>query len=226
MKVAVVGEHQLMDLVKYYAARAGEYDNVYLKPERQDEIKRLAAMLRNSLSGHRILEIACGTGFWTERIATAAKSITASDINDEVLAIAGKRLRGFANVSLRRGDAYCLEDVGSKHSAGLAAFWWSHVPKGRLAVFLDMFESRLEPCAVVVFTDNCYVKGNMHPITRTDNEGNTYQTRRLDGGAEHEVLKNFPSREEIRSCLEERGTNVEYEFLTYYWMASYRLNPR
>ena len=54
-----VGERRLTDLVAYYAARASEYDKVYLKPGRQGDIERLAAMLAGELSGHRILEIAC-----------------------------------------------------------------------------------------------------------------------------------------------------------------------
>jgi hypothetical protein len=59
----------------YYAARAAEYDDVYGKPERQDDIRSLRTLLRELLSGHSVLEVACGTGFWTEEIAVTASHI-------------------------------------------------------------------------------------------------------------------------------------------------------
>ena len=54
------------DLVAYYRLRAAEYDNVYAKPERQDDIAALGERLSELLAGCRILELAAGTGFWTQ----------------------------------------------------------------------------------------------------------------------------------------------------------------
>ena len=110
-------EGPLTDLVEYFAARASKYDKVYLKPERQDDIESLAAMRSDSLGGHRILQIACGTGFWTERVARVAESVMATDINDEVFSIAKERLEGATNVQLRRADAYRLDTIDSGFSA-------------------------------------------------------------------------------------------------------------
>ena len=67
--------------------------------------------------------------------------------------------------------------------------------------FLNVLHARLEPGALVVFTDNRYVEGSSLPITREDADGNTYQERRLRDGTEYEVLKNFPEEAELRSLL-------------------------
>ena len=49
----------------------------------------------------------------------------------------------------------------------------------------------------MVFFDNCYVEGSSTPLSRTDAAGNTYQSRRLDDGSTHEVLKNFPAKKAL-----------------------------
>jgi 2-polyprenyl-3-methyl-5-hydroxy-6-metoxy-1,4-benzoquinol methylase len=211
------------NLTAYYAARAAEYDEVYRKPERQDDLKSLRAILRELLSGHSVLEVACGTGFWTEQVAVTASHIHATDVNDSVLEIASERLRHCQNVTIHRDDAFALTRVNGVFTAAFAGFWWSHLHKGeQLSGFLNLLHSKLQPGALVVFTDNRYVGGSSLPITRQDAEGNTYQMRRLRDGTEHEVLKNFPLEDDIRRVLQGRGDALDFRTLTYYWCVSYR----
>jgi hypothetical protein len=73
--------------------------------------------------------------------------------------------------------------------------------------------------AIVVFLDNRYVEGSNHPVTRTDAEGNTYQRRRLADGSEWEVLKNFPSEDELRLALEPHALAITLSEWRYYWGA-------
>lgn len=58
-------------MVPYCAARTPEYDRIYQKPERQGDIAMVREMLPPLFAGKRVLEIACGTGFWTQFIACA-----------------------------------------------------------------------------------------------------------------------------------------------------------
>ncbi|HMD55591.1 MAG TPA: class I SAM-dependent methyltransferase, partial [Phycisphaerae bacterium] len=117
--------------------------------------------------------------------------------------------------------AYTLPILPQRFTRGLAAFWWSHVPKTRLRDFLQGFHRVLSPDARVVFIDNCHVEGSSTPVSRTDEHGDTYQTRRLDDGSTHEVLKNFPTESELRATVEGLASDVRVEFLQYYWMLSY-----
>ncbi len=204
----------------YYARRAAEYEKIFDKPERQADLARLRNDIPAHFEGRRVLEIACGTGYWTPLIAARAKSVIALDYNEETLAIA--RTKGYprANVDFVRGDAYALPDWKEKFSACYAGFWWSHVPLSRLDGFLRGLHERLEPGALVAFMDNRYVEGSSTPLSRRDAEGNTYQTRRLADGSTHEVLKNFPTPRELRERL---GANVRVTDYEYYWIASYRI---
>ena len=52
-------------MARYYAQRAAYYERVYFKPERQADLRQMEAWVAAHFSGRRVLEIACGTGWWT-----------------------------------------------------------------------------------------------------------------------------------------------------------------
>lgn len=207
----------------YYARRAAEYEKIYDKPERQADLARLRNDIPALFKGERVLEIACGTGYWTPLIARQAKSVLAVDYNEETLAIARTKTYPKGNVRFQRADAYALPDWPEKFSACYAGFWWSHVPLARLDSFLNGLQTRLEPGARVAFMDNRYAEGSSTAISRKDPQGNTYQRRRLADGSSHEVLKNFPTGAELRACLGRFGTELTFSEYEYYWLATYRI---
>jgi SAM-dependent methyltransferase len=211
------------DIEQYYANRAYEYDKTYLRPERQKDIKKLHKLLKNLLSGHIVLEVACGTGYWTKTIASVSKFITAVDINDIVLQIAKNRGIPSDKVIFVQDDVYSLNKIQNNFSAGFAGFWWSHVLKSKIKGFLALFQSKLQSDALVVFLDNRRVERSSTPISRIDRDGNTYQTRKLEDGREYEILKNFPTKEEIIKTLGNKVKNLKIKFLRYFWLVSYNI---
>lgn len=210
-------------LEKYYARRAHEYERIYDKAERQSDLASLRERIPSILSDRDVLEIACGTGYWTQFVATQAASVLATDVNEEVLELA--RLKPFprGNVMFARVDIYSEGDFAGQFDAGLAAFWWSHVLRQGQNQFIDNFHRRLQPGALVLYLDNRYVEGSSTPLTRTDEHGNTFQTRTLEDGTSHEVLKNFPDASELASVLGNRVRALEYVELEYFWYVSYRV---
>jgi len=210
------------DMVSYYAQRAEEYERIYAKPERQDDILRLKQLLGAMCAGQDVFEISCGTGYWTEVIAPAARSVVACDINEAVLAVARAKEWGEAQVEFLRADSYALPQLNDAYSGGFAGFWWSHIPKEKLPSFLAGFHPRLEKGALVTFIDNRYVEGSSTPIYRTDSAGNSFQSRKLADGSSHEVLKNFPSEDELRAAVADVADSIEISLLEYYWLLSYR----
>ena len=216
-------QSQARDLREYYARRAREYERIYDKPERQADLARLRERIPALLSDHNVLEIACGTGYWTQFVAARAASMLATDVNEEVLELARLKPCPRDNVTFACADIYAREEPGQRFDAGLAAFWWSHVPRQDLGRFVEHFHRRLLTDAVVVLVDNRYVEGSSTPLSRTDEHGNTYQTRTLDDGGCYEVLKNIPDGSEIAHALGERARALEYVELDYFWYASYRV---
>lgn len=213
------------NLAAYYARRAREYERIYDKPERQADLARLRDVVPSLLDARRVLEIACGTGYWTQLVATRAASVLATDINEEVLARARVKPYPRDNVGFAQLDIYADDVAVDRFDAGLAAFWWSHVPRQSLSDFIDRFHRRLEPDALVVYLDNRYVEGSSTPLSRTDRHGNTYQMRTLDDGSRYEVLKNFPDASELSAVLGDGAYDVSYVELEFFWYVSYRVAP-
>ncbi|HEY5634059.1 MAG TPA: class I SAM-dependent methyltransferase [Burkholderiaceae bacterium] len=211
------------DLLAYYAARAREYERIYDKPERQADLRVLETAVAAWLEGREVVEIACGTGYWTRFIAPAARRVLALDANPETLEIARAKALPPEKVRFDVADAYALEPSLGQFDAAFAGFWWSHVPRDAQPAFLASLRARLVAGAVLVMLDNRYVQGSSTPVSRTDARGNTYQLRRLHDGSAHEVLKNFPSAAELRGALREFAEEIEVRELRHYWLLRCRV---
>ena len=212
-------------LLPYYSARASEYERIYQKPERQGDLRRLEQLMSTLFVDASVLEVACGTGYWTRLFGATASRVVATDISEETLKIAKSKRLDPARIEFCQADAYALPDALGRFDAAFAGFWWSHVPIARRAAFLAALGRRLRPGAKVVLLDNRYVEGSNTPISGTDDDGNTYQQRRLDDGSEHRVLKNFPTAAQLRADLQPHGQVLGYLEMQYYWMIAY-LTPK
>jgi demethylmenaquinone methyltransferase/2-methoxy-6-polyprenyl-1,4-benzoquinol methylase len=221
VSAAVADEHGMRE---YCARRAHEYERIYAKPERQADLRVVENWLPGPFAGRAVLEIACGTGWWTPHGARDARSWLATDLNPQTLALArGKPMP--ACVRLAELDAFTFEGLaGQRFDAAFAGCWWSHVPLERLGGWLGLLHARLSEGARVVFLDNTYVHGSSTPISRRDAAGNSCQQRRLDDGSVHEVLKNFPTREQAIELLGASAHDIEWIEHRHYWRLSYLVN--
>jgi SAM-dependent methyltransferase len=212
-----------MEMTDYYAKRASEYEDIYRKPARQSDLKQLQVTLSDAFRGLDLLEIACGTGYWTQFASRSAKSIVAIDYNEEVLAVARQKDYASCPITFLKADAYVLDDVDGTFSAALVGFWWSHVLKAKLDAFVRALHSKLFKGATVIILDNRYIEGSSTPIGRTDGYGNTYQVRKLTDGSTYEVLKNFPTQEEFIKRIDSFAENISFTELDYFWLAQYKV---
>jgi SAM-dependent methyltransferase len=207
----------------YYAQRAAEYDLIYEKPERQSDLVELKSTLSLHFKGRNVLEIACGTGYWTQYIAKSTSSILATDFSLAMLDMAAKRDYSGCPVSFKTADAYKLDGVSSGYNAAFAGFFWSHVPLASRASLVRSFHSHLAENAQVVWIDGRYVEGSSTAIARRDSAGNSYQIRTLSDGSQHEVIKNYPSSDELLSDFGPYGYHIEVRLLKYFWLLSYNV---
>jgi demethylmenaquinone methyltransferase/2-methoxy-6-polyprenyl-1,4-benzoquinol methylase len=118
------------ELLEYYRRRAAEYEAIYAKPERQQDLACLSRAIPARLHEREVLEIACGTGYWTERVAPVAARVVATDLAEEPMRIARSK-PVMRNVEFVIADAYALPETLGRFDAALAVFWWSHVPRER-----------------------------------------------------------------------------------------------
>jgi ubiquinone/menaquinone biosynthesis C-methylase UbiE len=217
--------HDQQAMQSYYGARAPEYDHIYLKPERQSDLAAIQSWLPPKCADATLLEIACGTGYWTQFLAPVATEVVAIDSAPETLAIARARITA-PKARFLLADAYALPaDLGA-FDVAFAGFWFSHIPKARRREFLTGLAACLLPGARVVFLDNLYVEGSSSPITDYDQDGNAFQTRRLADGSVNQVLKNFPTESELLECVATFGECALFTRWQYFWALEFAFVKR
>jgi SAM-dependent methyltransferase len=208
------------ELAEYYRKRAPEYESIYFRPDEQrlTELENQARALRAWLKGRDVLEIAAGTGWWTVHAASVARTMTATDVNEETLAIA--KMKPLDNVRFVVADAFKLEEIEGTFNACLACFWLSHVSRTRVAEFLSGVHSRLAPGSRVFLADNLYDPALGGVLLEDPESPDTYKIRTWSDGSEHRVLKNYYSEAELRSFAEGMA-NVQMHIGPCYWWIMY-----
>jgi ubiquinone/menaquinone biosynthesis C-methylase UbiE len=183
------------EILAYYAARANEYEKVYAKPENQTDIRLLQQLVPAYLTGRRVLDVACRTGYWTRLIADRAAEVTAVDVSPEVLAVARTQQPANRPATFVVADAYELEQVTGTFDAAFVGFWWSRVPPQDLHRFLAGLHRRLVPGSLVIV---------------------------LDDRPPEEVPGSFPLRNEVhRAIAVAGGTSISVREFDHYWFAAY-----
>jgi demethylmenaquinone methyltransferase/2-methoxy-6-polyprenyl-1,4-benzoquinol methylase len=184
----------LAEQVDYYRRRAGEYD-VTAYGDVAAACARIARLVAQMRPAGRVLEIACGTGLWTEALARTADTVTAIDAAPEAVEIARDRVRS-ANVSFEVADVFAW-DPGTRFDVIFFSAWLSHVPTSRFEQFWQSLRGLLAGNGRVLFIDEhvdergkeAYVPGRGDIVERRLRDGSTYR-----------VVKNFvdPDRLEAR----------------------------
>ena len=208
------------DLKLYYDERANEYDKVYQNPKEQEDLEKATKIFQNLFSNITVLEFACGTGYWTERIGKTAKSIYATDVNKSVIKIAEEK-RKLNNVTYELADMYDFKSK-NKYEGFFGGFIWSHIKIQDLDEFIGNLKRLVKPKGKIAFIDSNPLKDTNHDLKRvfkTDDFGNTYQERKVKNGNEYLVLKNFPKKEFIYEKLSKIANKIEVVQTKYYWIA-------
>ncbi|HEY4845143.1 MAG TPA: class I SAM-dependent methyltransferase [Candidatus Dormibacteraeota bacterium] len=210
----------IADQIGYYRARASEYDDnlrtleryvtlggtIAGRPSEDGDEKEIAVVL-GALEGLRpfgsVLELACGTGWWTQWLALHAADVTAVDAADGMLALNRKRVK-MANVR------YVLADVFSwkpdrRYDLVFFAFWLSHVPHDRFAAFWQLVSEALAPGGRVFFIDELDTDRARGSETRLDDDA---VLRELEDGRQFRAVKLFYQPSELEAKLGTLGWNV------------------
>lgn len=215
---APVPASTLGEMAAYYRARAREYDEWWYRRGRFDRGAKAnarwfeeaaevyAALDALGMEGD-VLELAPGTGIWTQRLVRVAASVTAVDASPEMVAINRARV-GSERVTYLLADLFEWRPERS-YDGVFFGFWLSHVPHERLEAFFQMVAQALVPGGKLFFVD-----GRREPTrTAADHElpeaGSQVMTRRLNDGREFEVVKNFHEPRALQARLAAAGLEVE-----------------
>jgi SAM-dependent methyltransferase len=155
-------QDRLDEQLRYYRARAPEYDEWALREGRFDRgprerarwfaaVAKLERALDRFHPSGKVLELACGTGQWTERLVRYTDQLTVVDAAEEVLDLNRRRVGD--GVTHIHADLFAWEPVET-YDVVFFSFWLSHVPPERFGHFWTLVRSALAPGGRVFFIDN------------------------------------------------------------------------
>lgn len=196
----------------YYRARAPEYDEWWQRRDRYDRGKEMRAewdrqvtlvdtALETFGAAGDVLELAGGTGWWTQRLAATAASLTVLDASLETLTLNRERA-GRADI------AYVVADLFTwtprrQYDVVFFSFWLSHVPRARFAAFWELMRACLVPGGRVFLLDN-----RNDPVVGAATEDpyvaeyrEDLHIRHLNDGSEHRVVKVMYEADELTDRL-------------------------
>ncbi len=220
-------EPLLEQQIDYYRARAGEYDEWFFRRGRYDrgpdlnqqwfeEIEQVRCRLDEFRPAGRVLELACGTGLWTERLLDHAHSVTAVDAAPEMLALNQRRVES-GRVRYVHADLFDWRPT-ERYDVVFFAFWLSHVPPQRFQRFWDLVREALEPAGRVFFVDSL-----PEPTSRAVDHDrldprDMIVSRKLNDGRTYQIVKVFYDPEELSLRLERLGWQAQVRQTGHYFL--------
>jgi SAM-dependent methyltransferase len=197
----------------YYRAIANEYETHGIDAGGESEL--LSAIEAFQPTGD-VLELACGTGVWTERLVRTARSVTAVDGAPEMLDRARRRLGPIPNVEFVEEDLFTWRPTRTFDTV-FFGFWISHVPEDRFEAFWEMVDEALSPAGHVFFFDDNHrteaelIEGVDSPIVQ----------RRLNNGTPFRVVKIPHQANELEARLRSMRWDITVSATSgpFYWGA-------
>ncbi|HLX27843.1 MAG TPA: class I SAM-dependent methyltransferase [Casimicrobiaceae bacterium] len=211
-------EGSLLDQqIAYYRARAPEYDAWWFRTGRFDRgADNNAAWLRDTaiveaevdemLANARpstVLELACGTGLFTRRIAPRVASVTAVDASPEVIEINRARMAA-TNVRYVQADLFAWKPQ-ARYDCVFMSFWLSHVPHARFDAFWSMVGDALAEGGFAYVVDSAHDPASTAANHPTPDRHAGIVTRKLDDGREFRIVKVFWEPDRLASRLARCG---------------------
>ncbi len=196
-------------VVAFYAVQAPEYHEVAYGPNSEKvDYHRIKSTYETMFAGLNVLEMASGSGYWTDVVSRTAASIVATDINPWLVERLKEKFKDVLNVSCQVADVYKLDNLPRLFSGAYAQFWLSHVPRTRLAAFFQTLHGALQSGAQVAFSDHVECYSTMK--RRVDEHGDIYEERILQDGTRLETIKNFFTETELATTLADVADDFRY----------------
>lgn len=216
-------------VIAYYDSIAAHYDNAAAEvaDEQLEDLDEAREQISTLLAGHRILELGCGSGAWTEVLAETAESIVATDASAAMLELAQMHGEDLDNVEYRLMDALALpDDLGTGEDKFTAVFLgglWAHLTRKQQDDLLQTVKKRLGKDVLLVLFDDNYVEGESAVTVRTDLLGNTHEFQLDADGKQHELVKNYPTDSALRKRVGVAGREIRVARWEFYWVLTCRL---
>ena len=219
----------LQEQIAYYRARASEYDQWALRQGRYDygpelnkqwadQVAEVRAALLRCEPVDSALELACGTGIWTQTLLTLCARIHALDAAPEMLAINRAKLQS-ERVTYEQTDLFTWQPR-QQYDLVFCGFWLSHVPPDALAPFLQKVARALRPGGRLFLVDS---RRDPHSGASDQmpydyySDSNTHE-RSLSDGRRFTIVKVFHEPEGLGASLAAQGLQPDLHVTDNYFI--------
>jgi ubiquinone/menaquinone biosynthesis C-methylase UbiE len=204
----------------YYRARAGEYEDWWFRRGRYDrgaeanarwfaDVTAVQEAVERFAPAGDILELACGTGLWTERLAPHAASLTAIDGSPEMLERCQARVNDPC-VRYVEADLFAWEPDRT-YDVCFFGFWLSHVPTERFDAFWEKVGRAVGPEGRVFFVDSLRSQRASAVDHELPDQDEETMLRRLADGREYQIIKLFHEPEPLQRALAGLGWSAQVQ---------------
>lgn len=217
----------IQEQLEYYRARSSEYDQWWNREGRydrgaaenthwfRDAADVVSALARFAPTG-RILELACGTGIWSEKLLPYASELTLVDGSREMLDLAERRLQA-GEVRYLEADIFDWQPK-EEYDTVFFSFWLSHVPPTRFSEFWDLVGDCLAPGGRVFFVDSQHEQTSTAIDHRLPDREDIQLLRRLNDGREFRIYKLFYDATSLQKQLVKHGWNISVSATERYFI--------
>ncbi len=215
----MINKNDLEKQNEYYSKRAEEYEQIYFREnkERRKEIDDEVLRLKKLASQKSIIELACGTGYWTTRVSETASDIIATDLSLEMIQVAQKKTYN-CPIQFLQTDLHNPPFAKSSFDLLLLGFWFSHEPRQDYDRLFKTLLGLLKPNGKVWMIDNNPpAEGDIFKSTSKDKYGNNYKQRFLDDKTEYSILKNYFTEDSLKKIFEPYFKIKSLIHNKYYW---------
>jgi 2-polyprenyl-3-methyl-5-hydroxy-6-metoxy-1,4-benzoquinol methylase len=216
----IMSQEIIQEQIAYYKARAKEYDEWFDRIGRYDRGEKLnqiwfneAAIVRKELQKlgkfATILELACGTGIWTQELIKMGKEITAIDASQETLDINRDKINSF-QVNYQQLDLFSWQP-NKQYNLVFFAFWLSHIPLEKIDEFFKKVYRAVRPSGKVFLIDSRFSESSSA-------KKDVHQTRKLNDGREFKIFKIYYQPEELLEKLTNAGFQTDVKITDNYFL--------
>lgn len=224
----------IQEQIVYYCARAKEYDEWFYRTSRYDrgseinqrwfnEVAVIKRALHNVGLVNSVLELACGTGIWTQELLKVAERITAVDASKEMIEINQNKLNA-ANVEYRQLDLFSWEPE-QEYDLVFFSFWLSHVPPRLVDDFLRKVYKSVRPLGQIFIIDSRFEVTSTAKNHFLQNEKEIYQKRKLNDGQEFQIFKIYYQPDVLLNKLTLAGFQANVELTDNYFIYANGVKP-
>ena len=188
--------------------RAQEYDELisqagHLTQEHNEtpfdkEFSQLMEVIEGIAPVDPILELASGTGIWTNLLVHIGEYVTAVDASPEMHTINREKVHS-DRVNYVVADLFDWTPE-AQYDLVFFAFFLSHVPQERLSSFLEKVKQAVRPGGTVFVVDQSGATAEELAVTHGQ-----YQERTLSDGRQYTIVKVYYPPEHVQEHLEHAG---------------------